>query len=93
MDFSDAVVNGVPLVLLVMGLVEFSKKFGAKDLVCDALSMGLGLVFGFLYQLSTVGMPTDLTGWLGVVVYGLGLGLTTSGLWSVGTKALGRNCG
>jgi len=82
-DFSNAVLNGVPLLAVIMGLVEFSKKFGAKDLVCDALSLGLGVVFGLLYQLSTAGLPVDLAGWFGTVLYGLGLGLTTSGLWNV----------
>ena len=64
-DFSNAVLNGVPLLAVIMGLVEFSKKFGAKDLVCDALSLGLGVVFGLLYQLSTAGLPVDLAGWFG----------------------------
>lgn len=82
-DFASAVLNGVPLIPVIMGLVEFSKKFGAQDLVCDALSLGLGLVFGVLYQLSTTGLPTDLAGWFGTALYGLGLGLTTSGLWNV----------
>jgi hypothetical protein len=89
-DFGNAILNGVPLIPVIMGLVEFAKKFGAKDLVCDGLSMGLGIVFGFLYHLSTTGMPTGLAGWFGTVLYGLGLGLTTSGLWKVVANALHR---
>jgi len=86
MDFTDAVLNGIPLLPVIIGLVEYSKKFGAQGVVCDALSMGLGVTFGLLYQLSTGGLPTDLGGWFGVVLYGLALGLTSSGVWAVITK-------
>jgi len=85
-DFANAVLSGIPLLPVIIGLVEYSKKFGAKDLVCDGLSMGLGLTFGVLYQLSTAGTPVTLEGWFGTILYGLGLGLTASGLWAVAKR-------
>jgi len=86
MDFSGAVLDGIPILPIIIGLVEYSKKFGAEGIVCDALSMGLGVVFGLLYQLSVSGTPSDLSGWFGVVLYGLGLGLVSSGLWAAAFK-------
>jgi len=89
MNFGDAVLNGIPVLVVIIGLVEYSKKFGAEGKICDGLSMGLGLTFGVLYQFSTAGMPTDLAGWFGVALYGFGLGLTASGVWATVT---GKNC-
>lgn len=80
MDFGDAIVNGVPLVFVIAGLVEFAKKFNLKGTACTALSMGLGVVFGVAYQLQA-GPPADFAGWFGAVLYGLALGITTSGLY------------
>lgn len=79
MDFSDAIVNGIPLVVLIIGLVQFLKELGVSGPWLRVASAAIGLVLGVLYQLSLF-MPADLGGWLGVVVYGLGLGLTASGL-------------
>jgi len=79
MDFSDAVVGGIPLVVLIIGLVQFLKELGVAGVALRVASAGLGLVLGILYQLS-LAMPADLGGWLGVVVYGLALGVTASGL-------------
>jgi len=80
MDFSDAIVNGIPLVFVIAGLVEFAKKFNLKGVACTALSMGLGVVFGIAFQLQA-GPPTDFAGWFGAVLYGLALGIVTSGLY------------
>lgn len=81
MDFTQAVVNGIPLMLIIVGLVEFAKKFGLEGKMCVALSMVLGLIFGVLYQLSTASIPIDLAGYLSVAIYGLGMGLSASGLY------------
>ncbi|RJX17521.1 MAG: hypothetical protein C4575_12830 [Desulforudis sp.] len=76
----DAVVNGIPLIVAILGLVEFAKRLGVKEKGSLILSMCLGLVLGILYQLSLV-MPANLSGWLSAVVYGLALGLAASGLY------------
>lgn len=79
MDFSDAVVGGIPLVVLIIGLVQFLKELGVSGVALRIASAALGLVLGVLYQLS-LAMPADLGGYLGVAVYGLALGVTASGL-------------
>lgn len=70
----DQVINGIPLVLVVMGLVELSKAFGVQGKVLTALSFAIGLILGVLYQLS-IGVPADFAGWFGAAVFGIGLGL------------------
>ena len=80
MQSVEPIVEGVPLVVLILGLVEFAKRFGLSGNLSTALSMALGVVFGVLFQVS-LSVPDTLAGWLAVIVYGLALGLTASGLY------------
>jgi hypothetical protein len=73
----DQIVNGIPLILVVMGLVELSKSFGAEGKILTAISFVIGLVLGILYQVS-LGMPVGFAGWFGSGVFGLALGLMAS---------------
>lgn len=73
----DQVINGVPLIFVVMGLVELVKVFGIQGKALTAVSFGIGLVIGLLYQIS-LGMPADYTGWFGAALFGLALGLVAS---------------
>jgi hypothetical protein len=73
----DQIVNGIPLILVVMGLVELSKSFGAEGKILTAISFVIGLVLGILYQVS-LGMPVGFAGWFGSVVFGVALGLMAS---------------
>lgn len=73
----DQIVNGVPLILVVMGLVELSKAFGAEGKVLTAISFVIGLILGVLYQVS-LGLPAGFAGWFGAAVFGLALGLVAS---------------
>jgi len=82
MAFGDAVVNGIPLVVMIAGLVEFAKKFGLTGEWCTALSMALGLLLGVAYQVQA-GLPTDFAGWFAAIIYGVALGLATSGLYDI----------
>lgn len=81
----DPIVGGIPLIILIFGMVEFAKQLGLKGNGSLVFSMALGVAFGVLFQLS-LGVPTALAGWLVVVVYGLGLGLTTSGFYNWANK-------
>lgn len=81
----NPIVNGVPLVAVVLGLVEVSKRLGVEGRAAVAVSLGLGLVLGVGYQIS-VAVPVDFAGYFGAAVYGLALGLTASGLYDVITR-------
>ena len=85
MDFSSVVVNGIPLLVVIAGLVQFADHFGIKGKAQLVLSLSLGIIFGIAFQLQS-GLPGDFAGWFGVVVFGLGLGCTTSGLYDLGKK-------
>lgn len=76
----DAVVNGVPLIVAILALVEFAKRMGIKEKGSLVLSMCLGIAMGILYQVS-LAMPADLAGWFGAILYGFALGLSASGLY------------
>lgn len=88
MDFSSALVNGIPLVLVVLGIVEWSKRLGITGKWLLVLSMLVGLVLGVLYQIS-IAIPADFAGWFGACVYGLGLGLVASGVYDAVRSAAG----
>ena len=86
--FTEAIVAGVPLLFVVIGLVQLSKKLGASGNALTLISMGIGLVLGVCYQLATVGFPTNFGGWFAVIVYGLGLGIVASGVYDSVTTAM-----
>lgn len=73
----DQIVNGIPLILVVMGLVELSKAFGVEGKPLTILSFVIGLALGLLYQIS-LGVPVGYAGWFGAVIFGLALGLVAS---------------
>lgn len=45
MDFSDAIVVGIPLVLVVLGLVEWVKQLGVQGNAVRYVSMAIGMHF------------------------------------------------
>ena len=65
-EFAKASVNGIPLILVVIGLVEYAKRLGAQDRGLLVVSMGTGLVLGAGYQLAVLApdaVPTSALGW------------------------------
>jgi len=85
MGFDDAIVLGLQLVVVIMGLVEFTKKLGLSGKALTATSMLIGVAFGVAYQIS-LGVPVNFQGWFGAGVYGLSLGLVASGVYDIGAK-------
>ena len=86
----DQIVNGVPLIFVVMGLVELVKAFGVQGKALTAVSFGIGLALGLLYQVS-LGVPADYSGWFGAVIFGLALGLVASKVYdAIGNAMLSK---
>ncbi len=82
---AEAYVKGIPLVLVVIGLVTLLGKLGVEGKAQLGSAMGIGTVLGILYQIS-LGIPMDFSGWFGAVIYGLALGLVGSGIYETGLK-------
>ena len=90
MEF-DQIVNGVPLIFVVMGLVELVKAFGVQGKALTAASFLIGLGLGVLYQVS-IAVPDGFAGWFGAVIFGLALGLVACKVYDAmksATKAQG----
>ena len=84
--FENITVAGIPLLLVVIGLVQYIKGFGLQGDSVRALSGAVGLVLGLGYQAS-LGVPTDFAGWFAAVIFGLGLGLVASGVYDAANKS------
>lgn len=74
-------VNGIPLILIVFGLVEVCKRFGVKGDWLTAISVVLGVLLYTAYSLTQTGSPADAGGWMAVIITGLAYGLTASGVY------------
>lgn len=86
---SESMVNGIPLVLVVLGLVEWSKRLGVSGQQLQILSMLIGVVLGVLYQYSVFPLTT-FGEWFSAAIYGLALGLIASGVYDAVRSAVVR---
>jgi hypothetical protein len=73
------------LIGLVLSLVEFSKKVGAKGPLCLILALIFGLLLGGGYYLAAFGIPADIAGWFLLFVVALVPGLAASGVYDYST--------
>ncbi len=89
-DLTSLLVGGIPLVVVIFGLVEFSKSLGLKGLGLTIFSLLLGLAFGIAYKISGSGMPVGFSGWFAVSIFGLAMGLITSGLYDFANQRLSK---
>ena len=49
-DFTSLLVGGIPLMIVIFGLIEFSKSLGLSGRILTIVSMALGILFGVAYQ-------------------------------------------
>ncbi|MGD0752827.1 MAG: hypothetical protein ABSA23_15640 [Anaerolineales bacterium] len=87
-DFTSLLVGGVPLMIVIFGLVEFSKSLGLVGRKLAIVSMLLGVAFGIAYQIALQGLPSAFPNWFSIFVYGLALGLVTSGFYDFADSRL-----
>jgi hypothetical protein len=89
MSIPDVVVNGIPLIFVVLGLVEWVKQLGVSGKGTVAASMAIGVGLGIGYQCSVV-VPTDFATWFGAGIFGLALGLVASGIYDAASKVASK---
>ncbi len=80
MDFGNFVVNPVTLALLILGLVEFVKKFGLSGNKLTLVSAAIGVVLALVYKAAQ--MWTAYAPYIELVFFGLAAGLCASGIYS-----------
>ena len=74
-------IGGIPLIAVIFGLIEAFKSWGLKGNWLSITSLLLGLIFGMAYKYSLIGIPTTFGGWFESLIFGLALGLITSGFY------------
>jgi xanthosine utilization system XapX-like protein len=80
MDLSNFLVNPVTLALIVLGVVEFIKKFNVTGNKLMLVSMGVGIFFGLLYKVRDMYLPAQA--YIDVAFFGIAVGLGASGIYS-----------
>jgi len=80
MDLGNFTLNPLTLALLILGIVEFIKKFGVKGNKLMLISMAVGIVFAVIYKLATL-FPTAQV-WIELAFFGLAAGLCASGIYN-----------
>lgn len=103
--FARATVAGVPLVLVIIGLVYWFKSFTRADgsklfggNVLLLISMAIGLILGSGYMITQTRPPAGdwwpiLGYWFAVIIYGLMMGIIASGLYEVARGFVERTFG
>lgn len=79
------VINGIPLVAVVIGLVEWVKVFEVPPKWLNLVSMAIGLLVGLGYWYAQSPLST-FADWFGAGIYGIALGLIASGLYKAGVN-------
>lgn len=85
LELNNALVRGVPLFWLVIALVTLLGKLGVSGRWQLASALVVGMLMGVAYQASLADLVL-WTDWFGALVYGLGLGLTATGVYETGKK-------
>jgi hypothetical protein len=80
-DFNALLVGGIPLIIVIFGLVEFIKSLGLKGHALTVTSLILGVLFGLAYHIAQTTIPATFGEWFTAVIFGLAMGLVASGFY------------
>ena len=83
-DLTGALVAGIPLILVVIGLVQFVKtKLGWEGKGVEIFAICLGFAFGFAYFVYAAADPIlwNFKFIFPAVIYGLAVGLVATGIY------------
>ena len=80
MDLENFIVNPVTLALIVLGVVEFIKKFGVTGNKLMLIAMCVGIFFGLTYKVRELYLPAQP--YIDVVFFGIAVGLGASGIYT-----------
>jgi ABC-type uncharacterized transport system permease subunit len=80
MDLENFIVNPITLALIILGVVEFIKKFGVTGNKLLIISMVVGILFGVIYKLYILYLPSQV--YIDVIFFGIAAGLGASGIYS-----------
>lgn len=85
----DALVAGIPLSVLVIGIVAVARQAGLPSKYAPLASVLVGIVLAVLADVTST---VDFDTWYSALVTGIATGLMASGLYS-GTKKLAEKDG
>ena len=80
MDLGNFTLNPVTLAILILGMVEFIKKFGVTGNKLMLISTAVGIVFAVIYKVSELIEPAQI--YIQVAFFGLAAGLCASGIYN-----------
>jgi uncharacterized membrane protein HdeD (DUF308 family) len=80
MDLGTFTLNPVTLALLILGIVEFIKKFGLTGNKLMLVSMAVGILFAVVYRVSELLPAVEV--YIQVAFFGIAAGLCASGIYS-----------
>jgi hypothetical protein len=91
-EFGNLAIGSVLVIPLVLGLVQFAKKFGLDGNGNVVLAIVLGIVFGGIsYGIDQSLLPTVWVPYIKWAVFALSVGLGAGGLYDIGKTRFGNN--
>ena len=89
-EFAELAIGSVAVIPLVLGLVQFGKKFGLDGNWNIVAAVLLGILFGGIaYGINELLLPATWIPYIKWAVYSLSVGFSVAGLYDVGKTRFG----
>lgn len=91
-EFGELAIGTVLVIPLIVGIVQFAKKFGVKGNWNIVLALVLGFLFGGLaYGIDQSLLPEVWVPYIKWVVFALSVAIAAGGLYDVGKTRFGNS--